>query len=218
MSAKVVGITRPENIGIGLSPEEFIVYLGRISNPENQENLDTSERLLRHLLREKHWSPFDMVDVIMEINTTRDVTRQMIRHRSFFFQEFSFRYANALKLGFELSEARLQDTKNRQNSLEVDNLQLQQAWTETQERVVALVTDSYEQALQQGIAKEVARKLLPEGLIRSRVYMKGTVRNWIHYCQLRMGNGTQKEHKLVAKAAFEALRPYFPIITQIMED
>jgi thymidylate synthase (FAD) len=219
MIAKVLGMTQPVDPEVPpMTAEQFIVYMARISNPENQDNVETSERLLRRLLREKHWSPFDMVDVIIEVNTTRDISRQIIRHRSFVFQEFSQRYSDVLKLGFSYSEARLQDKTNRQSSITVVDPELHDFWTKAQSRILDLVESTYVEALSRGIAKEVARKLLPEGLTMSRLYMKGSVRSWIHYCSLRKGNGTQKEHQLVAEAALKALHPYFPVIAGIIEE
>ncbi len=219
MIAKVLGMTQPVDPEVPpMTAEQFIVYMARISNPENQDNVETSERLLRRLLREKHWSPFDMVDVIIEVNTTRDISRQIIRHRSFVFQEFSQRYSDVLKLGFSYSEVRLQDKTNRQSSITVVDPELHDFWTKAQSRILDLVESTYVEALSRGIAKEVARKLLPEGLTMSRLYMKGSVRSWIHYCSLRKGNGTQKEHQLVAEAALKALHPYFPVIAGIIEE
>ena len=219
MIAKVLGMTQPVDPEVPpMTAEQFIVYMARISNPENQDNVETSERLLRRLLREKHWSPFDMVDVIIEVNTTRDISRQIIRHRSFVFQEFSQRYSDVLKLGCSYSEARLQDKTNRQSSITVVDPELHDFWTKAQSRILDLVESTYVEALSRGIAKEVARKLLPEGLTMSRLYMKGSVRSWIHYCSLRKGNGTQKEHQLVAEAALKALHPYFPVIAGIIEE
>jgi thymidylate synthase (FAD) len=218
MQVQIRGMTQPIGDDLpAMTPEEFIVYMGRVSNPENQANVETSERLLRRLLREGHWSPFDMVDVIVEIHTTRDISRQILRHRSFVFQEFSQRYASVLSLGFARSEARLQDKKNRQSSIEVTDPELHDFWAKAQDAVLALAESTYVDALSRGIAKEVARKLLPEGLTMSRMYMKGSIRSWIHYYGTRNGNGTQKEHQQVAVAVLEALRPYFPVITEIME-
>ena len=178
------------------SPDEFIAYVARVSNPSNQMNTETSQKLLKYLIRNKHWSPFEMVHVTMEIETTRDIARQILRHRSFSFQEFSQRYADPTKdLGFVTRKARLQDTKNRQNSIETDDDHLKSEWVNRQKKLISKVEEDYKWAIDNGIAKEQARAVLPEGLTLSRMYMAGSLRSWIHYCDLRMGNGTQKEHR-----------------------
>jgi len=194
------------------SPDEFIAYVARVSNPSNQMNTETSQKLLKYLIRNKHWSPFEMVHVTMEINTTRDIARQILRHRSFSFQEFSQRYADPTKdLGFVTRKARLQDTKNRQNSIEIeDDPELKHMWNERQKIVIEYAQKQYEWAIRNGIAKEQARAVLPEGLTLSRMYMAGSLRSWIHYCDLRMGNGTQKEHREVAEAAWKLILDKFP--------
>ena len=194
------------------SPDEFIAYVARVSNPSNQMNTETSQKLLKYLIRNKHWSPFEMVHVTMEIETPRDIARQILRHRSFSFQEFSQRYADPTKdLGFVTREARFQDTKNRQNSIEVkDDPELKHGWNERQKMVIEYAKKEYDWAIRNGIAKEQARAVLPEGLTLSRMYMAGSLRSWIHYCDLRMGNGTQKEHREVAEAAWKLILDKFP--------
>jgi thymidylate synthase (FAD) len=187
--------------------ERLIAYMARVSNPANQDN-PNSEKLLQYLIREKHWSPFEMVNVCMEIETTRDIARQMLRHRSFSFQEFSQRYAVAND--YALSEARLQDDKNRQNSLPTEDRELQRWWDEMQRTLIAQVRGVYGAALNNGIAKEVARKLLPEGLTMSRMYMNGTLRSWMHYVDIRCDAATQKEHRYVADKCKAVLAKEFP--------
>jgi len=192
--------------------QELIAYCARVSNPSNQNNQETSERLLSYLAKHKHWSPFEMVSACIEIETTRDIARQILRHRSFSFQEFSQRYADPTEdLGFVTREARLQDTKNRQNSIEVDDEQLQYEWKEKQKGVWAIAERTYKWAIENGIAKEQARAVLPEGLTESRLYMNGTIRSWIHFIELRSGNGTQKEHQEIALACAEAITKIFPL-------
>jgi thymidylate synthase (FAD) len=194
---------------------EQIAYCARVSNPSNQNNSETAEKLVRYLVKHKHWSPLEMVSVCLEIETTRDIARQILRHRSFSFQEFSQRYADPTKdLDFETREARLQDTKNRQNSIEVDDHLLQNDWYRAQQRVIFAAKREYEWAIQNGIAKEQARAVLPEGLIESRLYMNGTLRSWVHYIQLRSANGTQKEHQEIAIACADAIEPIFPMIKE----
>jgi thymidylate synthase (FAD) len=208
MSARIVSWTQTPD---GKTLLEQIAYVARVSNPENQESNETAERLVRYLMRNKHWSPFEMVNVCIEIETTRDIARQMLRHRSFSFQEFSQRYA--IVPGASVTrEARLQDTKNRQNSIETDNDILTTSWNERQEHVAMLAREAYDWAIERGIAKEQARVVLPEGLTPTRMYVNGTVRSWIHYLELRMGNGTQKEHREVAHACAHALREIFPCV------
>ena len=188
--------------------ERFIAYMARVSNPSNQHIMETAPRLLRYLKTHKHWSPFEMVNVCMEITCTRDIARQILRHRSFSFQEFSQRYAVAD--GYELSEARLQDTKNRQNSLPVQDRELERLWQELQQDVLQNARSAYESALNDGIAKEVARKLLPEGLTTSKMYMNGTLRSWMHYVDIRCDEATQKEHRVVALQCKKILQDLFP--------
>jgi len=212
--AKIVAITNPLIEGVDTS-DQFIAYAARVSNPSNQINSETSEKLLRYCIRHKHFSVFEMVNVVMEIETTRDIARQILRHRSFSFQEFSQRYADPTKdLGFVTREARLQDTKNRQNSIEADDTHLQNEWYRAQQRVLFAVEREYKWAINNNIAKEQARAVLPEGLTLSRMYMNGTLRSWIHYCELRMENGTQKEHIEVATSAWGEITKYFKFLTQ----
>ena len=191
-----------------------IAYAARVSNPANQNNSDTSEKLVRYLINNQHWSPLEMVSLTLEIETTRDIARQILRHRSFSFQEFSQRYADASQLGFEVRDARLQDTKNRQNSIETDNDYLKDRWEEEQLAVRMRIEQAYKWALDNGIAKEQARAVLPEGMTKSRMYMAGTLRSWVHYIQLRSANGTQKEHREVALACADAIEPIFPMIKE----
>jgi thymidylate synthase (FAD) len=190
--------------------EDLIAHMARVSNPRSQENPENSDRLIRYLIKHQHWSPLEMVNVCMEIKTTRDIARQILRHRSFSFQEFSQRYAEATD--WDLSEARLQDTKNRQNSLETDDKELARWWQDEQQSLIKAAKTSYTNALQLGIAKEVARKLLPEGLTMSTMYMNGTLRSWIHYVQLRCGPETQKEHREVAEQIKEVLNTLCPVV------
>jgi len=195
----------------------LITYCARVSNPSNQNNIETSDKLINYLIKNKHWSPFEMTNVCLEVTSTRDIVRQILRHRSFSFQEFSQRYADPTKeLEFCLRECRLQDTKNRQNSISLDdeftNYQLANTWEQLQTEVISIAKLNYEYAISQGVAKEVARVLLPEGNTVSRVYINGTIRSWIHYIEVRDGNGTQKEHMLVAHACAEAINKIFPYI------
>ena len=197
---------------------ELIAFCARVSNPSNQNNTDTSEKLIRYLVKNKHWSPLEMVSMCLEIETTRDIARQILRHRSFSFQEFSQRYADPTKeLDFVLREARLQDSKNRQNSIETDNPALQAFWETQQNRVLNAAKSAYEWAIDNGIAKEQARAVLPEGLTVSRLYMNGTLRSWIHFIELRSANGTQKEHQLVAKECAKVIATVFPLTTEFVE-
>ena len=210
-------------INYSQSPEgknllEQVAFAARVSNPANQNNNETSEKLVRYLIKNQHWSPLEMVSVCLEIETTRDIARQILRHRSFSFQEFSQRYADASQLGFEMKEARMQDTKNRQNSIVTDNLALQAWWEERQKRVIEESKNAYEWALINGIAKEQARAVLPEGMTGSRLYMNGTLRSWVHYIQLRSANGTQKEHQEVALACADAIETIFPMIKEYVNE
>ena len=192
--------------------QELIAFCARVSNPSNQFNSETSEKLIRYLVKHAHWSPLEMVSACIEITTTRDIARQILRHRSFSFQEFSQRYADpTTDLNFVVREARLQDLKNRQNSIETDDAELQERWTAMQRRVTEEARYAYKWAIDNGIAKEQARAVLPEGLIESRLYMNGTLRSWIHFIELRSGNGTQKEHMEVARACAEAIAKIFPM-------
>jgi len=195
-----------------LEIKDLIAFCARVSNPDNQTNVETTEKLIRYLIKNKHWSPLEMVNMCLEVETTRDIARQILRHRSFSFQEFSQRYADPTKeLDFEIREARLQDTKNRQNSLETDDEKLQKKWEMAQHRVIHEARAAYEWAIKNGIAKEVARAVLPEGNTVSRMYMNGTLRSWIHYIELRSANGTQKEHREIALACAEVIGNVFPI-------
>jgi len=205
--------------------QDLVAYCARVSNPSNQANSETSERLIKYLIKHKHWSPLEMVSVCIEVETTRDIARQLLRHRSFSFQEFSQRYADPtaeLDDAFVLREARMQDTKNRQNSVELDMSDKKQRllayeWERAQKRVLYAVKKEYEWAIRNGIAKEQARAVLPEGLTVSRLYVNGTLRSWIHYIDLRDGNGTQKEHAEIARACAEVIAKVFPIIKSIRE-
>lgn len=197
---------------------EQIAYCARVSNPTNQDNSETAEKLVRYLIKNKHWSPLEMVSVCLEIDTTRDIARQILRHRSFSFQEFSQRYADASQLGFETREARLQDNKNRQNSIKNDNQALAAWWENYQLIVQRTAQDAYQFALDKGIAKEQARSVLPEGMTKSRMYMNGTLRSWVHYIELRSANGTQQEHREIAIACAEAIKPIFPMIEEFVNE
>ena len=193
---------------------EQVAYAARVSNPTNQNNMETAEKLVRYLIKNQHWSPLEMVSVCLEIETTRDIARQILRHRSFSFQEFSQRYADASQLGFENRDARMQDTKNRQNSIETDDFALAEEWRQRQYQVMDEILDTYQWALDNGIAKEQARAVLPEGMTKSRMYMNGTLRSWVHYIELRTANGTQKEHQEVAMACAESIATIFPMIRE----
>ena len=213
---KLIAMTKPED---GSTTEDLISYCARVSNPKNQENYTTSSKLLKYLMNNQHWSPFEMVSITMEINTTRDIARQILRHRSFSFQEFSQRYADPTKdLGFVGREARLQDLKNRQNSIEIDDIGVSKQWLEVQDKLLIEAKRSYDWAISNGIAKEQARAVLPEGLMMSRIYMAGTLRSWIHYCELRCENGTQKEHREVANSAKQELMEHFSFLKFIWSD
>jgi len=214
MNAKIVAVSRP--IDENMKVDEFVAYVARVSNPSNQNNTLTAGKLLKYLVKHKHWSPFEMIHVCMEINTTRDIARQILRHRSFSFQEFSQRYADPTgDLGFSHREARLQDPKNRQNSVEVNDAELDQQWKAKQANIINYVSRAYDWAIENGIAKEQARAVLPEGLTNSRMYMAGSLRSWIHYCQLRASNGTQKEHQEIAIDCWYQLMQEFPFLDEI---
>tara|TARA_Y100000816_G_C25882695_1_gene460552 strand:+ start:53 stop:694 length:642 start_codon:yes stop_codon:yes gene_type:complete len=196
--------------------QDLIAFAARVSNPSNQNNKQTSDKLLKYLIKHKHWSPFEMVSACLEIETTRDIARQILRHRSFSFQEFSQRYADPTSdLDFSLREARLQDKKNRQNSIETDDKKLQSDWDTLQHMVIEDAKAAYQWAISKGIAKEQARAVLPEGLTMSRMYMNGTLRSWIHYIELRTANGTQKEHMEVAEACATEITKIFPMLADI---
>ena len=216
MSVKLIGITAP--FAGHNHAEDMIVYMARVSNPSNQSMTRGDEKLIRYLIKNQHWSPFEMVNVVMEINTTRDIARQILRHRSFAFQEFSQRYADPTKdLGFALREARLQDNKNRQNSIETDDENIKELWEERQASVIYRAKEAYEWAIENGIAKEQARAVLPEGNTQSRMYMNGTLRSWIHYCELRRSNGTQKEHMEIADECWKIIAEKFPQVAAALE-
>ena len=198
--------------------QDLVAYCARVSNPSNQANTETSERLIKYLIKHKHWSPLEMVSACLEVTTTRDIARQLLRHRSFSFQEFSQRYADPTEdLDFVLRDARLQDEKNRQNSIDTDDKLLQIEWERAQKRVIFAAKREYEWAVKNGIAKEQARAVLPEGNTVSRLYVNGTLRSWVHYIELRSSHGTQKEHIEVAKACGEVISKVFPIIKTISE-
>jgi len=220
-SVEVIGVTQPwikSELGTRLTVDEFIAYVARVSNPSNQNNTLTAPKLLRYLAKHKHWSPFEMVNVVMEIETTRDIARQILRHRSFSFQEFSQRYADPTQsLGFVTREARLQDQKNRQNSIETDqNTVVAERWREVQQKAIDASQEAYKWATWNNIAKEQARAVLPEGLTVSRMYMNGTLRSWIHYCQLRSGPETQKEHREIAVMAWDKIAEIFPSLEDVI--
>jgi thymidylate synthase (FAD) len=215
MKVKLVSYTTPSIDELGESGDilDLIAYCARVSNPSNQLNTETSEKLINYLIKWKHWSPFEMANITLEIETTRDIARQILRHRSFTFQEFSQRYADPVKeLTFETREARLQDQKNRQNSIQTDDEVLQDVWTFMQKKVVEEAKLAYSWAIENGIAKEVARAVLPEGLTMSRMYVNGTIRSWIHYIEIRSHEATQKEHREIAVACAEVIAKLFPLI------
>jgi len=209
---RLIALTKPED---GSKPEDLISYCARVSNPKNQENYATSGKLLRYLIKNQHWSPFEMVSATIEIETTRDIGRQILRHRSFSFQEFSQRYAEKGEEfpDKDMRECRLQDNKNRQNSLETDNDMLRMNWFLAQTRVQEVALREYNWAIQVGIAKEVARSILPEGLTMSRIYMSGTLRSWLHYIQIRTEAGTQKEHQDIAEKCKKIILDQFPSLS-----
>ena len=220
MNVKLVSYSQPTEDfraqGID-DAQELIAFCARVSNPSNQFNNETSEKLIRYLVRHQHWSPLEMVSACMEITTTRDIARQILRHRSFSFQEFSQRYADPTKdLEFVTRDARLQDPQNRQNSIETDDHLLENEWFRAQQRVIYAAQREYEWAIKNGIAKEQARAVLPEGLIQSRLYMNGTLRSWIHFIELRSANGTQLEHQQVAVACAEAIAAIFPMAKDLV--
>ena len=221
MSVKLISYTQPSSEFLEENPnisdiQELVAYCARVSNPSNQHNTKTSDRLIQYLIDNKHWSPLEMVSVCLEINTTRDIARQILRHRSFSFQEFSQRYANTDAFGDDLviREARLQDTKNRQNSIEHDDEDLENEWDMWQRGVQRSAREAYQWAIEKGIAKEQARVVLPEGLTPSRIYMNGTMRSWLHYLEIRTHYSTQKEHRLVAQQCAEQISKIFPMISE----
>ena len=213
-TTKIVAMTQPLIEGIQTA-DEFLAYTARVSNPSNQMNTETAHKLIKYLLKHKHFSPFEMVSVTMEVVTTRDIARQILRHRSFSFQEFSQRYADPTQdLGFVTRETRLQDKKNRQNSIATDDDQLKSHWNAYQQQVKIVAEECYKWAIENGIAKEQARSVLPEGLTVSRLYMTGNLRSWLHYSELRMGPETQKEHREVAQSAWSEILKYFPSLQE----
>jgi len=220
MNVRLLSYSQPtdEFRSMGLQDaQELIAYCARVSNPANQLNTETSEKLIRYLIRHSHWSPLEMVSACIEITTTRDIARQILRHRSFSFQEFSQRYADPTQdLGFVLREARLQDTANRQNSIMVDDPELETWWHDQQQLLIEQVKYIYATAINRGIAKEQARAVLPEGLTESRLYMNGTLRSWIHFIELRSANGTQREHQDVAVACAKVIAEIFPMATELV--
>ena len=213
ISAKLIAYTQP-TIAVGAStPEELISYCARVSNPGNQENYDTAEGLLQYCIRNKHWSIFEMVNAVVEVKAPRDITRQMLRHRSFSFQEFSQRYSD--EITFCDREVRMQDAKNRQNSIECEDLNVIQDWGYDVANLSVAIEATYEAFRKMGVAKEVARVILPEGLTMSKMYVNGTLRSWLHYLDVREGNGTQKEHIILANKCREVLTPVFPVVMGI---
>lgn len=221
MKVKLVSYSKPtvEMMNEGLEDvQDLIAFCARVSNPSNQLNMETAEKLIRYLIKYKHWSPLEMASACLEIETTRDIARQILRHRSFSFQEFSQRYADPTKdLDFVTREARLQDTVNRQNSVTTDDRDLVENWNMKQMEVINLVKANYKWAIDNGIAKEQARAILPEGNTVSRLYMNGTLRSWIHFIEIRSGNGTQKEHMEVARACAEAISDIFPMVEEFVQ-
>jgi thymidylate synthase (FAD) len=222
MKAKLIGFTQPADGSVeGLKDvQDLVAYCAKVSNPKGQMNLETSERLLAYLIKHKHWSPFEMASATIEVETTRDIARQFLRHRSFAFQEFSQRYADpgSMDETFEVREARLQDEKNRQNSIECENDYIKERWEEEQLQVILKAKQAYDWAIDNGIAKEQARAVLPEGNTKSRLYANGTIRSWIHYVELRSANGTQKEHMELAREIGCAIHAIFPMIEDFINE
>jgi thymidylate synthase (FAD) len=222
MKAKLIGFTQPAEGSVeGLKDvQDLVAYCAKVSNPKGQMNLETSERLLAYLIKHKHWSPFEMASATIEVETTRDIARQFLRHRSFAFQEFSQRYADpgSMDETFEVREARMQDEKNRQNSIECENDYIKERWEEEQLQVILKAKQAYDWAIDNGIAKEQARAVLPEGNTKSRLYANGTIRSWIHYVELRSANGTQKEHMELAREIGCAIHAIFPMIEDFINE
>lgn len=214
MTARIISYTQSAD-GNLIDITEQIAYCARVSNPTSQINNENNERLLNYLMNHEHWSPFEMVNICIEITSTRDIVRQILRHRSFSFQEFSQRYAEA-NLGFAIRETRLQDLVKRQNSFECNDGDLMEEWKTRQESIMECIVENYQWALKNGIAKEQSRCILPEGMTISRIYMNGTLRSWIHYLKIRMNWDTQKEHREVAQACFEEIKKIFPLIEKIL--
>lgn len=215
MSVKLVSYSQPPVGKVTQSLQDLVAYCARVSNPSNQMNKETNERLIKYLIRNEHWSPLEMVNVCLEIETTRDIARQILRHRSFSFQEFSQRYAFA-DLEFETRETRMQDNTNRQNSIETNDLELSIDWHLKQREIADQVVTVYQWAIDHGIAKEQARAVLPEGMTKTRMYMNGSLRSWIHYIQLRSANGTQKEHREIALLCADEIAHIFPMIRELL--
>lgn len=219
MKVNLVGLTTPSAYTGCHTAEEMIVWAARVSNPSNQANMKTAPRLIKYLIRHQHFSPFELANMSVEIVTTRDIARQILRHRSFTFQEYSQRYANPVEdLQFEFKDARLQDPKNRQNSIDVDDRALQETWNSVQFSSQCAAKLAYNWAIENNIAKEQARAVLPEGNMQSVLVVQGTIRSWIHYCQLRMKNGTQKEHSEIAEVVWDIFKTHFPNIAQAIEE
>jgi thymidylate synthase (FAD) len=220
MNVRLISYSKPVVDGLE-TPTDLIAFCARVSNPTNQYNKETAEKLIKYLIDHQHWSPLEICHVTLEIETTRDIGRQILRHRSFTFQEFSQRYADPTQMEFEIREARLQDNKNRQNSIELDltspdDRELNNIWIEKQKRIIRQAKETYEWAITNGIAKEQARAVLPEGLTASRMYMAGTLRSWIHYIQLRSANGTQKEHMEIARECAKVIAEIFPMSSEFV--
>lgn len=219
-SVNLIGITKPSAYTDCHTPDELVAWAARVSNPSNQNNTATATKLVKYLINNQHWSPLEMVHISMEIKTTRDIARQILRHRSFAFQEYSQRYANpTLDLNFIKREARLQDSKNRQNSIELERAdaaqrRLAEEWSAMQDYAIYAAKDAYKWAIENGIAKEQARAVLPEGNIESVIIMAGSLRSWVHYCQLRMDQATQKEHRIVAEQCWEIIKQHFPSVAE----
>jgi thymidylate synthase (FAD) len=214
----LIGITKPSAYTGCTTANELVAWAARVSNPSNQNNTATAPKLVQYLIKNQHWSPLEMVHVSMEIKTTRDIARQILRHRSFAFQEYSQRYADPTKdLGFVRREARLQDAKNRQNSIEVEDIRLQEEWNMRQSKATNEALSAYTWAIENGIAKEQARAVLPEGNTESTMIMSGSLRSWVHYCQLRMDKATQKEHRIVAEQCWEIICHHFPDVKKALE-
>jgi len=218
-NVNLVGITKPSAYTECTTANELVAWAARVSNPSNQNNTQTAGKLVKYLINNNHWSPLEIVHVSIEIRTTRDIARQILRHRSFSFQEYSQRYADPTKdLGFVTREARLQDAKNRQNSVETDDARLQEVWTMRQNKVKAEALTQYRWAIENGIAKEQARAVLPEGNTESTIIMAGSLRSWVHYCQLRMDKATQKEHREIAEQCWEIIGIHFPDIMEALKN
>ena len=220
MNVKLISYSKPlEKMEGVFDAKDLIAYCARVSNPSNQTNKKTSEKLLHYLIKNKHWSPFEMVSACLEIETTRDIGRQILRHRSFSFQEFSQRYADPTKdLDFEVREARMQDPKNRQNSIPTDDFSIKHQWEEMQKDIIRASRHAYTWAIEKGIAKEQARAVLPEGNTVSRLYANGTLRSWVHYIELRGANGTQLEHIEIAKEVAKVISKIFPLANEVLEN